>query len=199
MATKSTPAPSASVNAPASGESLNITDGLTGQLFGRALEPDKPAPTLDYDSLRYGAIVTHKGIRVIEYKKDGQDRKTKLHMFATQGGIGPWFSVFGTANLDSQLRKARAGAVLLLRYAGKQKEPGSEQEVHMWEVRETSASAVMIQQLRERPEWKERELALEGAIRQAALAEQERRQQRSSGSGPDDDGAPPHDDNDRPY
>jgi hypothetical protein len=191
------PAPSAP--AKGSAEPSNITDGLTSQLFGRTIEPDKPAPTLDYDSLRYGAIVTHKGIRVIEYQKDGKNRKTKLHMFATQGGLGPWFSVFGTANLDSQLRKARTGAVLLLRYAGKQKEAGSEQEVHMWEVRETTASPAMIQQLRERPEWRERELALEGAIGQAALAEQERRAQRSSGSGPDDEAPPPHDDNDRPF
>jgi hypothetical protein len=174
-----------------------VTDGLTNQLFGKQLDPDKPAPTVDYDALKNGAIVTHQGYSVIEYKKDGQDRKTKLHMFATKGGIGGWFSVFGTANLDSQLRKARAGSIMLIRYAGKQKpDATSEQEQHMWEVRETAATPEQIVQLRERSEWRDRELALDAAIAAAAQAERERRESRQSGQG---DGAPPHDDSDVPF
>jgi hypothetical protein len=176
-----------------------VTDGLTQQLFGTAVEPDKPAPTVEYDALGRGAIVTHKGLRIIEFKKDGEDRKTKLHMFATRGGGGPWFSMFGTANLDSQLRKTRPGAVLLLRYAGKQPVEGSEQGQHVWEVRETAATAEQIAQLRARPEWVDRELLLDGAILAAATAEKTRRQNRAASSGGGGDAPPPHDDEDRPF
>lgn len=177
-------------------------DALTQQMFGRVLEPDRPAPTLDYDALRYGAIVVHRGIRVIEYKREGKDRKTKLHLFATRGGGGPWFSVFGTANLDSQLRKAKPGAVLLLQYAGKQPvgmPDQTEQEQHVWHVRETVATPAQVAQLRARPEWVERELALDTAIVAAAVAERERRNgNRAQESGTGHDDAPPLDDGDLP-
>lgn len=188
----------ATAAAPMDVKATDVTGGLTRQLFGKQVTPDRPAPTLEYQALEDGGvIVKHEGIKVIEYKKDGRDRKTKLHMFSSKAGQGNWFSVFGNANLDSQIRKlSRPGVIFLLRYAGKQKLEGSDREQHMWEVAETSARLEQINQLRERDEWRTRELALDAAITAADRAELERRTSRDTSGEP---APPPHEDDDLPF
>ncbi len=168
------------------------TDGA--DIFTKRVEPDRPAPTLERELFTEPQIVQYKGVRFIEYKKDGEDRRTKKHLFAAAGGAGPWFSLWGSMNLDSQLRQLNAAAIIRLRYAG-QIEERDGNKPHLFDVTATSASPAAIDQLRNVPEWKEREEWLAGRIAAALADDQAKRDAKRTAH---DDGAPPHDDDDQP-
>ena len=158
--------------------STQAADAATDAMFGHSITPDKPAPTLTPDDLKEGAIVRHEGARVVEYTRDGAKKTAKLHLFSSKGGEGDWFSLFGTAQLDSQLRKARAGVVILLKYLGKVKTPDGN-EPHTWEVRPSSAGAEQIRKVREL-DWRDRETILDGQIKAAEAREKMRREVRQA-------------------
>lgn len=166
---------------------------LTDALFSAPLEADKPAPTVAPEDLVQGAIVRKVGERPITWQKDGGTRRATIHIFSSVANPDRWFSLFGSVNLDSQLRKVRAGAAVLLRYAGKMAlGDGSDRELHTWEIRQTMANPAQLQQLLGTAEWAPRLQALDLAITQAAQREAERRQ---LGQQPE---APPHTDADAP-
>lgn len=129
------------------------------ELFTQHVQPDRPAPTLERECLKVPQIVQYKGPRWIEYEKGGEAKKTKKQIFAAQGGTGPWFSVWGSMNLDSQLRQLRPGTLLRLTYLG-QEEIDQDNKPHMWEVTATTATASAVAELRSRTPWPERERAL---------------------------------------
>lgn len=166
---------------------------LTDALFSAPLEADKPAPTVNPEDLVQGAIVRKVGERPITWQKDGTTRRATIHLFANVANLDRWFSLFGSVNLDSQLRKVRDGAAILLRYVGKRPaDDGSAKELHTWEIRQTMANPAQLQQLLATAEWAPRLEALDLAITQAAQREQERR---ATGQQPE---APPHTDADAP-
>src|SRR4051812_12915355 len=174
MTQTSTPAQSsAPTPAPAS-----VVDGarLTEALFSPPLQADKPAPTINAEDLAGGAIVRKTGERPVAFKREGKDRKTTVHMFESVANPDRWFSLWGSQNLDSQLRKVKPGQAMLLRYTGKRAlDDGSGRELHTWEVRVTSANPAQLQQLLGTAQWQPLVQQLDLAITQGAQREAERR------------------------
>lgn len=165
---------------------------LTDALFSPPLEADKPAPTINAEDLVSGAIVRKKGERLVKFKREGKDRQTTVHMFESAANPDRWFSLWGSQNLDSQLRKVKPGQAMLLRYNGKRTlDDGTGREVHTWEIRVTSANPAQLQQLLGTADWQPRVQALDLAITQGAQREAERRAAGSSEPEP-----PPHTDAD---
>jgi hypothetical protein len=171
--TETTKSPAAPLPPPAS-----AVDGakLTDALFGSPLEPDKPAPTVNVEDLAVGAIVYKMGERVVTFPREGKTRKATIHIFSPAYNRDRWFSLFGSANLDSQIRKVRPGAAILITYSGKHAlDDGSGRELHTWQIRQTQANPAQLQQLLGTGEWQLKVQALDLAITQAAQREQERR------------------------
>ena len=151
--------------------------------FTQKVEPDKNAPTLDREVLRLSQIVQYKGVRFIEYDKDGATQKTRKHIFASQGGAGPWFSLWGSMNLDSQLRQLRPAAVFKLTYLG-QEDLGENNKPFTWEVLTTSATPAQVDQIRQREPWPDHERQLLEAIARQAAEEHARRDARRAAGDP---------------
>lgn len=163
-------------------------------LFGKKVQPDKYAPTVPPESLAAALIVRYMGEQIIEYKKDGEDRRAKKQLFASRGGEGRWFSVFGSPNLNSQLRKVRTGGILLVKYRGK--EPDElQRDVHVWDVAESTATLDQVRALRATPAWVEREESFELEFQVASDADKERMNTRRAAP-PE---PPPHTDDDLPF
>jgi hypothetical protein len=192
MTQTSTPQTAAATPAPAS-----VVDGarLTDALFSPPVEADKPAPMVNAEDLAQGAIVLKKGERPVKFRREGKERTTTVHIFASVAQPDRWFSLWGSQGLDSQLRKVRPGAALLLRYTGKRNlDDGTGREVHTWEIRQTSANPAQLQQLLGTAEWQPRVQALDLAITQATQREAERR----AAGGSSEPEPPPHTDADAP-
>ncbi len=163
------------------------------ELFTTEVKPDKPYPTLEREQLADAQLVQYVGIRVVEYVRDGKPQRTRKHLLAALAGDGPWFGVWGTYSLDSQLRKVRLGAIIRLAYVGKTQEAdGTEQ--HRWNVAMTTASKDQVDQLRTMEPWPERERMLVGYINQAAENDRQRREARQAADATQD-----ADDTDLPF
>lgn len=193
MTPTSTPA---QTSAPTPPPASNI-DGarLTEALFSPPLEADKPAPTINAEDLTAGAIVRKKGERLVSFKREGQPRKTTVHIFESAANPDRWFSLWGSQNLDSQLRKVKPDQAMLLQYLGKRTlDDGTAREVHTWQIRVTSANPAQLQQLLGTAEWTQRVQALDLAITAGAQREAERR----ALTGSSEPEPPPHTDQDAP-
>ncbi len=165
--------------------------------FTRPVEPDQRAPLLDRDVLKVPQIVQYRGPRRITYTKDGQEQHTTKHYFASQAGRGPWFSLWASADLDSQLRQLRTGALFKIRYVGNV-DQGDGTTRHTFDVRTTTATPQQIDTLRNMPEWKDAELSLLNAIAQAKATEEHRRDERRQAAEARGEEPPPPDDEDQP-
>lgn len=169
----------------------------TVSVFTTVLEPDKSAPTVDPLELTRPVIVRHVSERVIDYKRDGEARRSTLQVFASRAGAGAHFSVFSNTGLNSQLKAAGKGAVIALRYVGKEK--NDERDVHVWSVTTAPRGAGAVEKLRATDAWKDREVEFDSVIQEAVYAERERlKERRASGNAGVSPEAPPHDDDDAP-
>lgn len=159
--------------------------------FFRTINPDESAPMLTREDLAQGSIVRFIGTREVDNRSTG--RRSKIHTFYARGGEGVPFAVWGSVELDSQLRKLRGGAgVVFLRYNGKIPHPTMPgRTVHKWTVQEAlGAKPAHIAKAREG--FVEQEAALDAAIAAAAEADKARL---AAGAAMD---APP-DDDDLPF
>lgn len=157
-------------------------------LFGRSVEPDKPAPIIEHSHLHAAVVVRHRSTRQVKTRTGG----STIHAFAL--GVAPdapWFSLWGSANLNSQLRKLRPGAVVLLRYAGQVTNPDETPGAHQWEVRATSAPVAKIAEYLAGEDVAKRMRELTTIIERAGTEDRERRDARRAANEP-----PPHTDDD---
>jgi hypothetical protein len=159
--------------------------------FFRTINPDESAPVVTREELGQGVIVRYIGTREVDNRSTG--RRSRIHTFYARGGEGVPFAVWGSVELDSQLRKLRGGSgVVFLRYNGKIDHPTMPgRTVHKWTVQEAlGAKAGHIAKARE--QFTEQEAALDAAIVSAAEADKARL---AAGAAMD---APP-DDDDLPF
>lgn len=185
----------ASPGTTASTTGANTDKSVSGAIFDRPIQPDKYAPTIPPEHLDEALIVKYEGEQTIEFTKDGETRRVKKHVFQSRGGEGAYFSVFGSPNLNSQLRKVRQGATLLIRYRGKEPDELG-RDVHVWDVTGTTATTDHVRQLRATGPWVTRETLFELARQSAASAEKDRLASRRAGQPPE---PPPHTDDDLPF
>lgn len=160
--------------------------------FFRTIKPDEQAPVINRDDLRDGTIARYINTKTVEVT----GRKSHLHVFYARGGEGVPFGLWGSAELDSQLRKLRGGTgIVFIRYNGKQPHPSApDRTVHKWTVQE--AVGAKLEHVRKaREPFAEQESALDAVI--AAAAERERA--RLAESGPGLEQIPPPDDDDLPF
>lgn len=162
-------------------------------VFTQDIPADRPAVTLDRDVFRTPQIVQYKGPRWIEYEKDGSTQRTKKQLLATQAGHGPWVAIWGSMNLDSQLRKLKLGAVLRLRYLGVDDTVEGDRKPHLWEVTATTASMAQVDELRGKAPWPAYERALLDAVERAKAENLARRDAAHAAT----EEPPPPDDEDR--
>lgn len=159
--------------------------------FFRTVNPDESAPVIGREDLAQGAIVRFIGTRDTDNRTTG--RKSRIHTLYARGGEGVPFAVWGSVELDSQLRKLRGGAgIIFLRYNGKVEHPTMpDRTVHKWTVRE--AVGVKLEHVRKaREPFAEQEAALDAAI--AAAAERDKARLAAAGPGAESDVPPPEDD-----
>lgn len=164
-------------------------------IFTQRVEPDRPAASVNRELLRTPQIVKYIGPRYIEYEKDGAMQKTKKQLFQAQAGHGPWFAVWGTLNLDSQLRQLRLGALIRLRYLGQDENAEADRKPHLWEVSATSATPAAVDKLRAAEPWPSYEAQLLAGIEQAKAEDQARRDARQAAA----EVPPPDQDDDLPF
>jgi len=158
--------------------------------FFRTINPDESAPVVNRDDLTQGTIARFISTREVE----SMGRKSRLHVFYARGGEGVPFAVWGSAELDSQLRKLRGGAgIVFIRYNGKQPHPSMPgRTVHKWTVQE--AVGAKLEHVRKvRAPFADQEAALDKVIAEAV----ERDRARLATSGTDE--PPPPDDDDLPF
>jgi hypothetical protein len=166
--------------------------------FFRTINPDESAPVVDREALKAGAIVRYIGARDTENRTTG--RRSKIHTFYSEGGEGVAFAVWGSVELDSQLRKLRGGTgVVFLRYNGKVPHPTMpDRTVHKWTVSEAvNARLEHIRSARE--PYKEAEETLNGVIAAAAEADRQRMLAQGGPGGPGYEDVPPPPDDDTPF
>jgi hypothetical protein len=170
----------------------------TGPQGFTPVEADRRAPTIDKDDLRKGVIVRHVGSRYV----DENSAKGFRHTFKTRGGLsaGMLFETWGTAELNSMIKKLRAGAVIYLRYGGKEPHPelpGA--DVHKWEVGDSRSSEITpaLRDLIAGNDEAQREL--ERKIAEAKDRERARFEQRRADAGARGEQPPEHTDDDLPF
>lgn len=158
--------------------------------YFRTVNPDESAPIVDRSELSQGVIVKFIGTRKVDSHTPGR-RYSTIHTFYARGGEGLAFAVWGSTELDSQLRKLR-GNILYLRYGGKQPHATlPDRTVHKWAIQEAlGARPEHIRKVRET--FADQEAALDVAIG-AAL---ERDKARMALGQPE---APPPEDDDLPF
>jgi hypothetical protein len=154
--------------------------------FFRTVNPDESAPVVTREELAQGVIVRFIGTRETDNRTTG--RKSRIHTFYARGGEGIPFAVWGSVELDSQLRKLRGGSgIVFLRYNGKVEHPTMPgRTVHKWTVQE-AVGAKLDHVRKAREPFAEQEAALDAAVAAAA----ERDKARLAAGAPD---APPEDD-----
>lgn len=160
--------------------------------FFRTINPDEAAPIVDRADLTGGVIVRYLGVREVPNRVTG--RTSRIHTFYARGGEGVPFAVWGSAELDSQLRKVRlAPGIVFLRYNGKHPHPTmADRTVHKWTVQE--AVGAKLEHVRKaRAPFADREAALDTVISEAAARDRER----LAATGVTD--APPPEDDDLPF
>lgn len=162
-------------------------------LFGRNVEADEPAPIIEREHLKAGALVKHKGSRTVMVS----GRSSVVHSFKLLGAPAgtPWFSLWGSANLNSQLRKVKSGTTMLLRYVGQQRNDDDSPGAHQWEVRPSTVSDNMLVQYLQRPERVQLIRELATVCERALTDDRERRKAHQN----DNPAGPPHDDDDLPF
>lgn len=143
--------------------------------YFRTVNPDESAPVVDRAALTQGVIVRFIGTRRVENATQGPGRTSNIHTFYARGGEGIPFAVWGSQELDSQLRKLRGGTgIIFLRYNGKHPHatvPGH--TVHKWSVQE--ALGAKLEHVRKaREPFAEQEAALDKVIGDAAARDRER-------------------------
>lgn len=160
--------------------------------YFRTVNPDESASIVAREELTQGAIVKFIGTRKVENR--GMGRMSTIHTFYARGGEGLPFALWGSSELDSQLRKLR-GSVVFLKYNGKHAHPTvPDRTVHKWTVQEAVGARVEhIRKVREG--FAEQEAALDAAIGAAV----ERDKARLAAGGPGLDEVPPPDDSDLPF
>lgn len=171
-------------------DTTTTTTPTVDALFGRTLEADKPAPMIEREQLRAGAVVRHKSARTVK-TSSGNSVVHSFELLAAPEGT-PWFSLWGSANLNSQLRKAKPGAVLLLRYLGQDTNADNTPGAHQWEVKPSTAPAASVQLYLSSGDRPRAVRDFATIIDQAQAAERERRASRRS----DAPAAPEHTDDD---
>lgn len=157
--------------------------------FFRTVNPDESAPVVERAELSQGAIVRFIGTREVDNRQTG--RRSRIHTFYARGGEGVPFAVWGSVELDSQLRKLRGGTgIVFLRYNGKTEHatmPG--RTVHKWTVHE-AVGAKMEHVRKAREQFAEQEAALDAAVAGAAERDKERLAAGAAEPPPDDDDLP---------
>lgn len=168
-------------------------DDLAG-MFGPNVEPDAPAPLLERDHVKAGVVVLHKRTDSVT-TKNGRSLK---HVFAVVNAPKgtPWFSLWGSANLNSQLNKLKAGQVVFLRYLGQNENPDGSPGAHMWNVQGTTASASQLRAVLDKPERAAAIRDFSTLLERTLQAEREKRDANRQASSP---AGPPHDDDDIPF
>jgi hypothetical protein len=157
--------------------------------FFRTINPDESAPVITREELAQGAIVRFIGTRETDNRTTG--RKSRIHTFYARGGEGVPFAVWGSVELDSQLRKLRGGSgIVFLRYNGKIDHPTMPgRTVHKWTVQEAlGAKAGHIAKARE--PFAEQEAALDASIAAAAERDKARLAAGAADVPPEDDDLP---------
>ena len=177
-------------NQPASGAAVDP--------FGPEVQPDRPAPTIDRELLRQPQIVQYIGARVIEYKKNGEDKRTRKQVFASAGGNGPWFSLWGTMNLDSQLRQVKYGAIVRITYKGQEADAAGNQP-HLFSVQVANGTRAQLDALRAQDEWAQAETWLRDQIEKQRADDMAKRDAARADGAASGDDVPPHDDADLPF
>lgn len=157
--------------------------------FFRTINPDESAPVVERAELAQGAIVRFIGTREVDNRQTG--RRSRIHTFYARGGEGVPFAVWGSVELDSQLRKLRGGTgIVFLRYNGKVDHatmPG--RTVHKWTVQEAvGAKREHVQKAREA--FTEHEAALDTAVAAAAERDKARLAAGAELPPPEDDDLP---------
>jgi hypothetical protein len=123
-------------------------------------------------------------------------RTSRLHTFYARGGEGVPFAVWGTAGLDSQLRKLRGGpGIVFLRYNGLVPHPTvPDRKVHRFTVQEAvGAKLEHVRKVRE--QFADAETALDAVVAEAAERDKQRLMAQTSsqwepGPVPEDDDLP---------
>lgn len=159
-------------------------------LFGGNVPPDRTAPMLEREHLERPIVVRHKGTRAVKTNNG----MSTIHTFSLVAAEDKWFSLWGSANLNSQIRKLKPGAVLQLGYTGQVTNDDGTPGAHQWLVRPSTATLQSIVAYLGRPDEVKRTAELVEAIDRAQAADRERRAARAGG--PD---GPPHDDDDMPF
>lgn len=155
--------------------------------FFRTINPDESAPVVNRDDLHTGAIVRYVSTREVE----AMGRRSKLHVFYARGGEGVPFAVWGSSELDSQLRKLRGGTgIVFLRYNGKVTHPTMPgRTVHKWTVQE--AIGAKLEHVRKvRADWAEQETVLDATIAAASDRDRARLEAGAAEAPPEDDDLP---------
>lgn len=161
-------------------------------LFGENLPADRPAPIIERALLDLGFAVRHQNTRQVKTNNG----VSTIHAFSLLGisKDAPWFSLWGSANLNSQLRKAKPGAVLYLRYAGQVLNDDGTPGAHQWKVKPSTAAPAAISAYLSGSSIRARVDDLTTAIAAALMADRERRALRRTdviGWHDDDDDPPP--------
>lgn len=161
------------------------------------VQADKRGAPIDREDLRDGVIVKHVGTRWV----DGQSARGFIHTFKTRGGRGDGqlFECWGTSELNDMLKKTKAGAIVFLRYGGKEPHPelpGA--EVHRWDVRAARHSELTPELNEAVRDNADAQVALEAKIVASKARERERFEQRQRDAQSRGDAAPPHTDDDLP-
>ena len=161
--------------------------------FFRTIQPDESAPVVGREDLAQGTIARFIGTRETDNRTTG--RKSRIHTFYARGGEGVPFAVWGSVELDSQLRKLRGGSgIVFIRYNGKVPHPTMPgRTVHKWTVQE-ALGAKLDHVRKAREPFAEQEATLDATI--AAAAERDKARLASLGSM---DEPPPPDDDDLPF
>jgi hypothetical protein len=161
--------------------------------FFRTIQPDESAPVVAREDLAQGAIVRFISTRETDNRTTG--RKSRIHTFYARGGEGVPFALWGSAGLDSQLRKLRGGTgIVFIRYNGKVEHPTMPgRTVHKWTVQE-AVGAKLDHVRKAREGFAEQEAALDATI--AAAAERDKARLLAQGAM---DEPPPPDDDDLPF
>jgi hypothetical protein len=157
--------------------------------FFRTINPDESASVVGREDLAQGVIVRFIGTRDTDNRTTG--RKSRIHTFYARGGEGIPFAVWGSVELDSQLRKLRGGTgVVFLRYNGKIPHPTMPgHTVHKWTVQE--ALGAKLEHVRKaREPFAEQEAKLDAAIGAAAERDKARLAAGQQDTPPDDDDLP---------
>lgn len=168
-------------------------------MFGGNLEADQPAPVIEKERLRAGAVVKHKSTRQVK-TRTGMGTVHTFQLLRAPKGT-PWFAVWGSANLNSMLRKARPGSTLLLRYRGQERNADGSDGAHLWDVKPSNVSDNQLATYLDAAPRAQAIRELSTVIEQSLAAERDKRNaQRNGGNAGDPFGeAPAYTDDDVPF